>query len=166
MAIWAWFKRSIAPLIFREESAELERLRARVRSLEALAGGAGPARTAATEPDPVDTGQFFLLLKALGRPVALMALQADMGSSPAAALQAEDYRAVAASLLEALSVEGIRVLGKAGEQTPFDPAWQRPKRRSVAIEPGQLVVVRTPGVGWQDRILEAAWVEPIGRDGA
>ncbi len=74
-------------------------------------------------------------------------------------VQARDVLATARRLLRALQKHGLAVEGEPGSQTRFDPDRHAPLSAETALERGQEVVVRIPGISLGGKVLARAAVE-------
>lgn len=98
------------------------------------------------------------LLTDLAAPAAQFLLQLDLAGRQGKPVQAADALAVARSLLNTLASYGLQPAEIAGQACPFDPEHHAPLAAGVAIQPGQLVLIRVPGFTYQGRRLRKAGV--------
>ncbi|MFP4346189.1 MAG: nucleotide exchange factor GrpE [Anaerolineales bacterium] len=137
-------------LDLQEQRALAERLK---QELERARDSAG------TEVAQQVQARIERLLAAAGAPVAQLQTQAHL-LEEGQPVRGRDVMAVAQRLVRVLEDQGLTLEGSVGERVPFDPNRHEPLSTGVALQPGQPVIVRFVGIGYQGRLLRKAGVEP------
>jgi molecular chaperone GrpE (heat shock protein) len=103
--------------------------------------------------------QIERLLEAAGAPVAQLETQAHL-LEEGQPVRGRDVMAVAQRLVRVLEDVGLTLEGSVGERLPYDPNRHEPLSTGIAPRPGQPVIVRFVGVGYEGRLVRKAGVEP------
>ncbi len=104
------------------------------------------------------SSQFEALLSELAGPVSQLKAQSALHEQ-GKPLQARDVLAVAGRIVRALERQGLVSEGAPGERSSYDPDRHTPLSAGAALQPGQAVIVRFPGISYRGKILYKAVVE-------
>ena len=97
----------------------------------------------------------------LGGPLVQLQTQIYLDEIEHQPIRAEDILRVVKSLLRILENRGLQFFGQISSSTTFDPDYHNPLSAETEIVAGTPVLVRIPGVSYQDRVLVKAGVSLV-----
>jgi molecular chaperone GrpE (heat shock protein) len=135
----------------------LEEAQSRIAALEAEL--ARQQRLADASREAALQARLLVVFTDLAGPAAQFLLQLDLAEIPDRTPQARDTLAVARSILRTLQNHGLEISEPAGAAI-FDPTLHEPLSSMDALQPGQPVRVRVPGLSYRGQRLRKAGVVP------
>lgn len=105
--------------------------------------------------------QLVAVVTPMARPLAQLLTQRQLVEDQGKELAAREVLVVCRRLWEALAAVGVESLEAIDDHVAFNPDHHQPLNQAVALERGEAVRVRMPGIRLKGRVLQPAAVEPV-----
>ncbi|REJ91788.1 MAG: nucleotide exchange factor GrpE [Planctomycetota bacterium] len=103
------------------------------------------------------------MIAELAAPVSQLLTQVYLHETIGKDVQIDSVFAVSRRLVRVLSEFGLQIQGEVGETVQFDPNYHQPLSRDHSIQSDEAVVVRFAGIGFDNKVIQKAGVESLGR---